>query len=124
MEVANICLISRHYIDSSAFHGCTGLKEVVLSNKLTTLPEGIFEDCNNLETVVLPEKLVSIPENAFRNTKLTELNLPESVTEIGQYAFMGCNNLKQINLTDNITKLGDHVFASCANLSDVICCEL
>ena len=69
--------------------------------------------------VVLPEKLVSIPENAFRNTKLTELNLPESVTEIGQYAFMGCNNLKQINLTDNITKLGDHVFASCANLSEV-----
>lgn len=42
--------------------------------------------------------------------------LPESVTEIGESSFAGCNKLKEINITNQITKIGIGAFTDCSNL--------
>ena len=40
--------------------------------------------------------------------------LPSSVTEIGDNAFYGCDNITSINIHENITKIGDFAFQGCS----------
>lgn len=44
---------------------------------------------------------------------------PKSVEEIGEGAFMCCNNLKKVTIPGNVKKIGSLAFASCRNLSSV-----
>ncbi|MDD6272501.1 MAG: S8 family serine peptidase [bacterium] len=48
------------------------------------------------------------------NTMITE-----DITEIGNYAFTGNNNLNKITIPANVTKIGAHAFEDCYQLSDV-----
>ena len=47
-------------------------------------------------------------------------NVPNNVTEINNYAFIGCNNLKKIIISQNVNKIGNKVFVSCPNLETLI----
>ncbi|MBQ7566583.1 MAG: leucine-rich repeat protein [Oscillospiraceae bacterium] len=61
-----------------------------------------------------------IPTNAFANCDfLTEIRLPESVTEIGSYALYNCDGLTSLELYPNLTKLNANAVLDCANLTDV-----
>lgn len=61
----------------------------------------------------------AISANAAKNNyKITELILPYSVSEIGDYAFYGCGSLKKVSFTSNIKSIGAYAFAYCYNLSD------
>ena len=56
-----------------------------------------------------------VEANAFAdNAEITELYLPESVTEIGASAFENCRNLAIINLFDKYTSIGERAFAGTA----------
>ena len=46
--------------------------------------------------VILVEGLKIIKEGAFAETKIEEIKIPNSVKEIGQGIFDGCNELKII----------------------------
>ena len=47
------------------------------------------------------------------------LNLPESVENIGDYAFQGCTNLRVVNLSSNLKSIGVSAFEKCANLQSI-----
>lgn len=53
----------------------------------------------------------------FVGSKLEEVILPESTTNIQQYAFAYCENLVNINLTNNLTIIGANAFNTCTNLA-------
>lgn len=58
---------------------------------------------------------------AFANCKnITDLTIPDNVTEIGFNAFNGCSNLKTVKLSNNITSLNQGVFNECSSLESVI----
>ena len=59
-----------------------------------------------------------IGEGAFRNSGLTEVVLPESVTAIGKDAFNGCGVLESITLPERIS-IGENAFHGCDNLKTV-----
>lgn len=46
--------------------------------------------------------------------------IPDCVTEIGDYAFRGCEGLERITIPSNVQKIGRQVFASCTNLKEVV----
>lgn len=52
-------------IDGDAFAGCTTLKNVIVSEGITTICNYAFEDCTNLETITLPSTLENILPNSF-----------------------------------------------------------
>ena len=65
--------------------------------------------------------------NGVVNWKLIgpKLVLPSSldgnkITEVGQYAFCGCNYLKELHISDGIKAIHSHAFAYCPNLTTVI----
>ncbi|MGM9859347.1 MAG: leucine-rich repeat domain-containing protein, partial [Muribaculaceae bacterium] len=47
------------------------------------------------------------------------LNLPESVENIGDYAFYGCTNLRSINLSSNLISIGVSAFELCKSLESI-----
>lgn len=54
---------------------------------------------DSVRTVTLPNTLQKICESAFYNYRnITSMTIPESVTEVGQSIFSGCNNLKGVHL--------------------------
>jgi hypothetical protein len=70
-------------IGQRAFHDCSELTEVRLSNNLKYIPWAAFEDCKKLTTVNLPTSLEAIGGMSFWGcVELNNLIIPESLTSI------------------------------------------
>ena len=135
-------------IDFYAFAECRNLEKVTFANesKLTGIYEGAFLNCVKLSEIVIPDSIVEISDFAFYGclslkqlpvsdnsalkgiydyafayTGLKELNVPESVTDIGAYAFRGAR-LTKITIPDtqmyNLL-IGIGAFQDCNNLTEI-----
>lgn len=63
------------------------------------------------KTIILPETLTEIHNYAFAGCKyLTEINIPSGVTNIGEGAFSGCASLTSIALPDSVTSIAYGAF--------------
>ncbi len=49
----------------------------------------------------------------------TEFDIPASVTQIANYAFSGCRNLKSMVIPNTVTQIGSHAFDGCANMENI-----
>lgn len=85
------------------------LNDIVLPNTVETIGSGVFYG-SKIKSVRLPENIEKIPSEMFRQTRITEtLVLPESVTEIGSYAFAACRADLSWN-PRNIKRLEEYAF--------------
>ena len=80
-----------------------------------------FEGCSGLTELTLPNSVTEIGDNAFRGcSSLTELTLPNSVTSIGTGAFAYCSGLTELTLPNSVTSIGgDYAFAYCSGLAKI-----
>jgi len=74
--------------------------------------------------VVIPSTIEEYPvtkigEEAFFGMCASSLIIPDTVTEIGDYAFSHCWNLKTIRIPNSITIWGENTFSNCDNLETV-----
>ena len=79
-------------IGGSAFCACSGLVSITVPDAAFT-GNNTFQECINLESVTFTEgtRTTAIPYRTFYGcTKLTSVNIPTSVTNIGQEAFDNC----------------------------------
>lgn len=67
----------------------------------------------NERNIIVPDGITRISGNCFSMTKIDTITLPNSVEEIGRYAFAYCKHLSLINLVDNIKSIGDGAFRGC-----------
>ncbi len=45
--------------------------------------------------------------------------IPNSVTEIGDYAFYECSSLKSIDIPNSVTEIGENAFSGCKSLESI-----
>ncbi|MDE7467702.1 MAG: leucine-rich repeat domain-containing protein, partial [Muribaculaceae bacterium] len=82
---------------------------------------GAFTGCDKLTEVELPENLKEIGEGAFKGcTGLTNVNIPDGVTTIEKSTFEGCENLTEIELPENLKEIGEGAFKGCKELTNLI----
>lgn len=77
---------------------------------------GGLSESNNVE---IPNNIMAIGNSAFRESGLVEINIPNSVTVIHEYAFSKCKNLKSIAIPDSVKSISRCVFGQCDELTDV-----
>lgn len=56
---------------------------------------------------------------AFSGAKLQKINLPDTVTEIGDHAFMECTGLKELYIPRKVTYIGTQAFYQCTGLKSL-----
>lgn len=93
-------------------------KEGVLYTKdgqsLVVFPPALVE-----ATLTIPEGTVKLAPYALSNcSAVTKVILPESLNEIGDFAFRSCN-LSEFNVGKNITHIGQGVFQANKNLKSI-----
>jgi len=54
----------------------------------------------------------------------TTLEIQEGVTNIGDYAFAGCNSLTSVTIPNSISYIGSYTFADCSSLTSITCLKL
>ena len=78
------------------------VKNIVIAEGTTSIPEGMFDGCENLESVELPESVTEIGGNAFKDCEnLSAIELSGNVEDIDPSAFDGCKALTEINVADS-----------------------
>lgn len=77
-------------IRQEAFRGCTSLASVTMHEGLESIGVRAFTDCTRLERIDIPASVTSIGDGAFGGTALTALLLPEKTATIGRVGSGGC----------------------------------
>ena len=73
-----------------------------------------------MTTVNIPDSVTEIGRYAFRSCpSLTTIDLPDSITTIPRYAFQNCYALESINIPESVTVIDEGAFYGCTNLSDI-----
>ena len=107
----------------SVFDQNDQIKEIVLSNGITSLGDRLFYHCANAETVSLPATLTSIGDSAFAQgdavsnytAGLTSVTIPQAVTAIQSYAFYH-TAIAEVTVPASVKTWGKYVFSGCAKL--------
>ena len=96
------------------------IRSVSFDCDLQTLPGGLLADCISLERVDLPDSVTSIGEGAFEGCyALRDVYLPQSLREIGLRAFANCAALEEIAIPGGVQEIGRYAFEFCSGLTSV-----
>jgi len=81
-------------IGKAAFGNNNSVHSVVIPSGVKIIQENAFSCCRNLEGVTLPHGVARICDYAFSYTAIKQIDIPDSVSSIGAYAFEHCDDLK------------------------------
>ncbi len=83
------------------------------------IPDYALTGLKSLNDITLPASLKSIGKGALSGTGITELNIPNGVTSIGDYAAMRCGQLRSVIIPQSVKNIGTRAFAYCPELETV-----
>ncbi len=144
-------------IELSAFEGCISLASISIPESMTQINYDAFKSCTNLKKVyftslsnyldiqyggiygrpscygadlyingdivtelTIPETMTNIGDYAFYGcSSLTNVIIPESVTSIGLEAFYGCDSLISLNIPKGVTSIKEYTFYNCSSLISI-----
>ena len=102
---------------------------VAAPNKLSgsyTVPQGVTSiyggafSGSAISEILLPDTLTNLGWKTFTSCQgLTEVTIPDSVKEIGMYSFSNCQNLEQVTLSASLEEINEGTFYQCTGLKRI-----
>jgi hypothetical protein len=77
---------------------------------MVEIPPYLVRECSRLTTVNIPDSVTAIGDSSFRQCGLTSVTLPNGLQKIGLFAFER-NALTSITLPTSIREIGAQAFA-------------
>ena len=105
---------------SYATFGYSGIVNIMLPARLTTLGAYAFYNAMSLETVAFEEgaKLTTFGTAIFQNSSLRSIVIPDSVTSLGTNTFNNCTALTSVTLPANWNDTFNvNIFTNCSSLA-------
>ena len=145
-------------IGEDAFYSCTNLASVTIGNSVTSIYSGAFSNCTSLarvyytgdieswcnisfdgivanpmyyaknfyidnilvKEIVIPDTVTEIKDYAFYSFEgITSVTIPDSITSIGDYSFKDCTSLALVTIGNGVTSIGNHAFWNCTSLLSI-----
>ena len=96
------------------------VETVIVEDGITSLCDSAFYGFEVVTEISLPETLTEIGSDCFRNNyALPGLELPAGLTRLGSNAFTWCSSLKSLVIPAGITTIADHLLSYCSALESV-----
>lgn len=129
-------------IEPFTFCGCSKLERLSLPDSLRAIGQLAFYKCQRLDflTLNISENLLSADQGTFDSIKNVPLvvynkgqtsilyysplnyaesfSLPETITHIGESAFLNCKRLKSVKLPKGLVSIAKNAFADCNSLEE------
>lgn len=81
----------------------------------------VLKDCKAVSEVIIPDTITEIPDGAFYNcVGLKSITIPNTIVSIGYKAFEGCVGLNTITIPNSLTSIGSNAFNGCSGLKSVV----
>lgn len=105
-------------IGDEAFAGCRWIKTECLEIPEGTeyIPYCCFRECYEIESFSLPSSVKELKPLAFYNTRMTSINLPDGLEQIGEQAFLLSSELMELTIPESCLSIGEKAFGACASL--------
>ncbi len=111
-----------------AFYNCYKLTSITFGKSVSNIHPRNFSGSNELSIIVVDENNSNYKSegNCVLDSTGTTLILgcknsiiPDSVTTIGEEAFIDCFELTNITISNNVTTIDDHAFYNCSKLTNI-----
>ena len=113
-----------------AFGSCTGLTSITIPKSVTSIGDKTFYECVGLTSMTVEEGNTHYDSrngcNAIIETESNTLLagcqntvIPNTVTSIGDWAFLDCYGLTSVTIPSSITSMGERVFSGCYGLTSI-----
>ena len=120
-------------IGDNAFYDCNGLTVITIGSAVNSIGTQSFVNCSNLTrfNVSIINTNYSEVDGVLFNKNQTSLikypggmqgsyTVPNTVTSIGDYAFLGCGELISITIPNSVISLGSSTFNNCTALTSIL----
>ena len=95
---------------------CTGK----IPQGITKIADHAFAGQLRLGSINIPESVTYIGDFAFHSCPFFRITLPQGLTYIGDYAFQMCNKLMEIEIPEHVTYIGEAALSNCGYSTLVI----
>lgn len=88
---------------------------------VTAIAGEAFKDCSKITQINIPESVTSIGDNAFEScTSLKKIVIAGSSCTVGEAAFLYCSSLEDITLPSALKIINDDTFYGCTSLASIV----
>ena len=110
------------YVNSvGGFAGCEGITAILLAEGITTIRNAAFQNCSNLIEINIPETICEVGRYAFENTKWLNIQ-DEGTIYINHIAIMYKGEMAdgaKISIKEGTTVIADYCFSGSEKLREV-----
>jgi hypothetical protein len=109
------------YYSQTVYVNDKELTELVIPETVFAVKSYSFAGCKTLKNIVF-NNIERISTYAFSScSALESIQLPETVTEIGDSAFKNCGNVQSVRIPSSVTSISKNAFSSCSGEATIEC---